>query len=55
MSDVDSDYMEVIEDALCPHVWEISQYDNNPSVEDLQAYSFSSKVKFYNLYSDFMR
>ena len=53
MSDVDSDYMDVIEAVLCPQVWEISQYDNNPSIDDLQEYSFSSKVELYNLYSRF--
>lgn len=55
MSDVDSEYMELIEKVLCPVEWRISQYNNNPSLESISEYSFASKIRFYDLYMDFAR
>ena len=55
MSDVDSEYMELIEKVLCPVEWRISQYNNNPSLESISEYSFASKIRFYDLYTDFRR
>ena len=55
MSEVDCDYMEVIEEVICPKVWKISQYKNDPSSEDVRGYSFANKIKFYDLYAEFGR
>lgn len=48
MSDVDSEYMELIESIFKPRKWYISQYENNPSSEDISLYTFANKVRFYS-------
>ena len=55
MSSVDSDYMELIEEILSPYEWWISQYENNPSEADIREYSFTNKVRFFNLYKEYFR
>ena len=49
MSYVDSEYMELIEKTLHPSKWYISQYNNSPSYEELDFYSFANKIIFYSL------
>lgn len=49
MSDVDSDYMEIIEQTIHPRRWFVSQFKGVPSVSDLNAYSFADKVITYSL------
>lgn len=49
MAEVDSEYMEMIEKELHPRVWYISQFEGDPTQEDLRRYSFYSKIKFYAL------
>ena len=49
MSNVDSDYMEIIEESLKPNQWMISQFNNDPNDSTLSQYSFYSKVKFFSL------
>lgn len=44
MSEVDSEYMELIERKINPESWEISQYENSPSVNELKNYSFANKI-----------
>lgn len=49
MGDVDSDYMEMIEEKLHPEKWYISQYDNDPNMSTLSHYSFFNKHDFFDL------
>lgn len=49
MSDVDREYMELIEQIINPISWNISQYDNKPNIKDLQEYSFINKISFFTL------
>ena len=49
MANVDSEYMEMVEQLLHPKTWYISQYEGNPSLASLSSYSFSDKIQFYNL------
>lgn len=49
MADVDSDYMELVEEMLQPEVWYISQHKGSPSLSALSGYSFKDKIKFYKL------
>ena len=49
MSDVDDDYMEMIDCITNPIKWYISQFDSKPSIDDLKIYSFSDKIVFYSL------
>ncbi len=49
MSDVDGDYMEMIDHITNPIKWFISQFDGKPSIDDLKIYSFSNKIVFYSL------
>lgn len=49
MSDVDCDYMELIDRIIQPKQWYISQYYDTPSREELKKYSFENKVVFYSL------
>ena len=55
MSDVDSEYMELIEEELSPYEWRISQFNNSPSIECIREYSFADKVKFYDLNDEYTR
>ena len=49
MGDVDSDYMEMIEEKLHPEKWYISQYNNDPNMPTLSHYSFFDKHEFFDL------
>ena len=49
MSNVDSEYMETIEELLKPNQWMISQFNNDPSESTLSKYSFYSKVELFSL------
>ncbi|MEG0806692.1 MAG: AbiH family protein [Lachnospiraceae bacterium] len=53
MSDVDGDYMELIEQLVNPLEWRISQFENSPSQEDVREYSFAKKIQFYDLLKEF--
>lgn len=53
MSDVDGDYMELIEQLVNPLEWRISQFKNSPSQEDIREYSFAKKLHFYDLLKEF--
>ncbi len=47
MSEVDYEYMELIEKIINPKDWYISQYDESPNIDNLKKYSFNSKVNFF--------
>lgn len=49
MSDVDGDYMEMIDSITNPRKWFISQYNNEPSIDNLKIYPFANKTVFYSL------
>jgi hypothetical protein len=49
MSDVDGDYMEMIDSITNPRKWFISQYNNEPSIDNLKIYPFANKIVFYSL------
>lgn len=49
MSEVDSEYMELIEKRICPEAWYISQHQGEPTKKSLDSYSFANKVVFYDL------
>lgn len=54
MSSVDGEYMELIDEILCPREWRISQYNNNPSETDVREYTFSDKIQFYDLKNEYL-
>lgn len=45
MGDVDSEYMEIIDEYIQPNIWYVSIYDDTPSQITLNSYSFSEKIK----------
>lgn len=49
MSDVDYDYMELIETIIQPQKWYVSQFCGEQSKDKMKMYSFSDKVIFYSL------
>lgn len=49
MSDVDSEYMEIIEKLIKPNRWVISQFKESPSDRDLKVYSFYERISFCNM------
>lgn len=53
MGDVDSDYMEMIEEKLHPEKWYISQYNNDPNMATLSQYSFFDKHEFFDLRDEY--
>lgn len=46
LNDVDSEYFELINEAIRPKRWKISQYNSSPRLADLKDYSFSKKIRF---------
>jgi hypothetical protein len=50
---VDKPYFELLEELLNPVRWQLSQYENTPSKEDMLDYSFHTKVDFCNI-TDFV-
>lgn len=55
MSQVDSDYMKLIEEMINPSEWRISQFKGEPSTACISEYSFAKKAKFYNLYNEYSK
>lgn len=53
MSDVDREYMSLIEEVLSPQEWKISQYENSPSREEIDKYSFGKKADFFDLNKEY--
>ena len=49
MSDVDSEYMECIEQIIRPNCWHISQFNNHPNINTLKSYSFKDKINYFSL------
>ena len=49
MSDVDGEYMEMLDSTINPRKWFISQFDSKPSMDDLKRYQFFNKIVFYSL------
>lgn len=49
MGNVDSDYMEKIEEKIHPEKWCISQHEGSPNKCILSNYSFYNKIKFFDL------
>lgn len=44
MSNVDKDYMEMIDRVLSPEIWRVSVYRSDPTDQQLNTYSFSHRI-----------
>ena len=45
MSDVDKDYMEMIDRVLSPEIWRVSVYRSDPTDKQLNSYFFYHRIK----------
>ena len=49
MSNVDAEYMELIDRIIIPREWNISVYNNDPTDSQLKKYSFYNRIKKINI------